>query len=773
MAQPIFRGALAKTRATVTDLEFIGQDILPNGLLFEGTTLGGLSAITFDARFGLYYALSDDRSQFSPARFYTLDIDLADGMLDTGDVSLTDVTTLRQQDRTPYAPFRIDPEGLTIDFRGRLFLAQEGQVAPIPQLNGEQIEATVARIRLGGREVEVLSASVDPKFLPTTDGSSGIRNNLAYESLTVTPNGSYLYAATENALFQDGPAATLDSGSLARILKIDASTGETVAEYAYITDQIARMPGRGGFATNGLVELLALDDNGTLLAMERSFSDGARGTVGNTGYDIKIYLVQTQGATDISGIFSIETEIDQRELVANLDTPVRKELLFDLADLGIPLDNIEGMTLGERLPDGRQTLILVSDNNFNPAQITQVLAFAIETETIPVIRAKVETPDTLRYELPDPTEGPDSDDPAIWANPLDGADSTVITTFKNGGLGVYDLAGQELQRIEPADIRYNNVDVLYNVSLGGMLVDIAVASDRANDTLAIFSIDPLTRLLTDITASTLSDPAFSIFGVDDGEATAYGLAGYTSPIDGSHYVFVTQADGAQIAQLRITDAGGGKAGATLVRMLDLPVAPGEDPADYQSEGISIDRETGIGYVTVEDELGLLAFEAEPTGSKRFDVVADIDFEAFVPDLEGVAILYGRKGNGALVVSSQGDSSFAVFDRRTWEYKGSFAIGDGRAIDAAEGCDGLEIYSGALGDAFPRGLLVAHDGSNVDAHGEPTVIVTPDDGEVQNYNSNFKYVDLRDLAKALGIRLGDRGYDPRDVPDALLDSPFGG
>lgn len=768
MARP--RLPVATERVDVTDIGFIGQVTFATGLLFDGTQVGGLSGVTYDPLAGLYYAIADDRSQFAPARFYTIDIDLADGTLDTGDVAFTDVTTLTRGDGTPYPALFIDPEGIAYDPRsGTLFVSQEGQVAPIAALPGGQIAPSVGSYDLDGSLNTLLP--VDGKFLPTRDASSGIRNNLAFESLTLSPNGRWLYTATENALFQDGPAASTASGSLARIVKFDAQTGQKVAEYAYITDPVAEAPAPGGFATNGLVELLALDNNGTLLAMERSFSAGAPGA-GGTGNIIKIFIVHTQGATDISGTFSVATEIDDGELSPFLDAPVRKELLFDLSDLGIPLDNIEGMTLGPRLADGRQSLVLVSDNNFAATQFTQVLAFALETEETPLIQARTETADALRYDNPtDTVEGPDSDDPAVWANPVDGGQSIVITTAKNGGLRSFDLAGQELQRIEPAGIRYNNVDTLYNVSLGGKLVDIAVASDRENDTLAIFSIDPATRLLTDITATTLSDDAFSIFGVDDGEATAYGLTSYTSPVDGASYVFVTQAGGAKIAQLRIEDAGGGKAGAVLVRTLELPVAPGDDPADYQSEGITIDRETGIGYVTVEGELGLLAFEAEPTGGTAFETVAPIDFAEFVPDLEGVAILYGRRGNGALVVSSQGDSSFAVFDRKTWEYKGSFAIGDGRRTDGVEESDGLEIFSGALGDAFPRGLLITHDGSNDPA----AVFPTPDDpdGEVQNFNTNFKYVDLRDMVKAVGIRLGDRGFDPRDVPDALLDSPFGG
>ena len=118
------------------------------------------------------------------------------------------------------------------------------------------------------------------------------------------------------------------------------------------------------FAVNGLVELVALDRH-TFLAMERSFSVGAPGT-GNT---IKLYVVELAGAKNISARASLAGQLDKIR-------PVQKTLLLDLDDLGIPLDNVEGMAFGPDLADGRRTLVLVSDNNFAPAQFTQFLLFA-------------------------------------------------------------------------------------------------------------------------------------------------------------------------------------------------------------------------------------------------------------------------------------------------------------------------------------------------------------------------------------------------------------
>jgi hypothetical protein len=47
-------------------------------------------------------------------------------------------------------------------------------------------------------------------------------------------------------------------------------------------------------------------------------------------------------------------------------------------DLGIFIDNIEGVTFGPKLANGKQSLLFVSDNNFSDQQKTQVLLFEVD-----------------------------------------------------------------------------------------------------------------------------------------------------------------------------------------------------------------------------------------------------------------------------------------------------------------------------------------------------------------------------------------------------------
>jgi hypothetical protein len=342
------------TRAHQPSLQFIGQAIIPTGTTFAGTTVGGLSSITYDASRNVYYVLSDDQSQINPARFYTVGIDVGPGF-GGGDVHFDAVTTLQQPGGGPYPVGGLDPEGLVLTKDRELILTSEGNANTL-------LAPFVRRYDLAGTYRGDLP--VPGYYLPTADHSSGIRFNLAFESAGVPPNGRFVFTATENALFQDGPAATVGNGSPSRILRYNLQTGRLDREYLYETDPIFEPPvPPTNFAVNGIVELLPFN-NEFLLSMERSFSVGAPGT----GNEIKLYSVALPGATNVLGVPSL----------AGFDVrPAQKSLLFDLGSLGIPLDNVEGMTLGPKLPDGRQSLVLVSDNNFAASQFTQFLLFAL------------------------------------------------------------------------------------------------------------------------------------------------------------------------------------------------------------------------------------------------------------------------------------------------------------------------------------------------------------------------------------------------------------
>ncbi len=354
---------------TVVDTEFLGEVIIPTGTIFGGTEIGGLSSITFDRGRGVYHALSDDqgnRPSDDPVRYYTVGIDLDDGALDDGDVTFVGVTQLFENKKIPFAPGGLDPEGFTLGSEGFFFMSSEGNIFADPI-----IDPFIRRYNHNGRVTADLP--IPTKYIPNgTDW--GVRFNLAFESLNMTPDGRQVVTAGEGALFQDGPASSFEAGSLARILVYDAAKHLPMAEFVYEVGPWAEPSGI--FGVNGIVEVLPIDDAGTSLVMERSFSVG--GVLGGgTGNVVSIYEVSAAGATDVLGIDAL---YDGGSPIAL--TPVSKRLVFAFDDLGIPIDNIEGMTFGPDLPDGRRTLVIVSDNNFNPTQFTQFIVLAADIQAV-------------------------------------------------------------------------------------------------------------------------------------------------------------------------------------------------------------------------------------------------------------------------------------------------------------------------------------------------------------------------------------------------------
>ena len=354
---------------TVSAVEYVGEVVIPTGTVYEGTEIGGLSSITYDRGRDVYYVLSDDqgnRSTGDPVRYYTAAINTSDGSLDDGDVEFADVTTIYERHKTPFAPGGLDPEGLVLASGGQLYMSSEGNALANPP-----IDPFINRYNLNGRVTARLP--IPDKYIPN-GVDRGVRFNLGFESLNLTPGGRQLVTAGEAALFQDGPAPSFLNGSLARVLVYDIHKKLPQAEYVYEVDPWAEPSTI--FGVNGIVEVLPIDNVGTMLVMERSFSVG--GVLGGgTGNVVTIYETSTDGATDVLGEDALYVGGSPISF-----TPMTKRVVFSFDDLGIPIDNIEGMTFGPTLPDGRQSLVVVSDNNFGAGQFTQFIVLALDIDSV-------------------------------------------------------------------------------------------------------------------------------------------------------------------------------------------------------------------------------------------------------------------------------------------------------------------------------------------------------------------------------------------------------
>src|SRR5215218_10719809 len=164
--------APAAAKGPKTDLQFLGQAIVPSGTSFGGTRVGGLSSITYDARRGVFYAVSDDPAD---VRYYTVGLDPAGP-----DVTFEAVTRLKAPGGGPYAASSLDPEGLALTKDRELIFTSEG-------LPNSLIDPFVRRYSLRGTFLD--SLPVPGPFLVPDDRSSGVRPNLGFESAGVPNNG--------------------------------------------------------------------------------------------------------------------------------------------------------------------------------------------------------------------------------------------------------------------------------------------------------------------------------------------------------------------------------------------------------------------------------------------------------------------------------------------------------------------------------------------------------------------------------------------------------
>lgn len=339
-----------------TSLEILGETAVPGNAEIDGVPVGGLSGLTFDARSGKFLALTDDRSERGSARFYRLAIDLVAG---APVVRVEAATTLRTSAGDPFPPRSLDPEGIALG-NGRIFISSEGE-AKVGQ------SPFVAEFDVDGRLLREMP--LPDRYRPAVGAEVGVRDNMGFEALALTPDDHYLFAGLENGLADESAAAAPGVPSLSRLLRWDLEQGGAPEEFLYRVEAVSLTPpSPTDLIINGLVEVIALDRD-RLLALERQWVPGV-------GVEVKLFAVSIAGLPNAGGI-------DPPASLA-LAT-AQKTLLLDFAELGLPLDNFEGMAFGPSLPDGRRALFVVSDDNFNPdLQKTFVLAFAVGFEPLAI-----------------------------------------------------------------------------------------------------------------------------------------------------------------------------------------------------------------------------------------------------------------------------------------------------------------------------------------------------------------------------------------------------
>jgi 3-phytase len=285
-----------------------------------------------------------------------------------------------------------------------------------------------------------------------------------------------------------------------------------------------------------------------------------------------------------------------------------------------------------------------------------------------------------------------SDDAAIWVDPANATNSLVVADNKaasGGGIGVFGMDGKLIQ-FRP-DGMIGNVDLRSGFPSSGLSIVLVGANNRTNNTLALWSLDTVSRTLTPVAARSIETLAPN-----------YGFCMYHSKVSGRFYAFVTPNGPGPVQQFELVDNGAGKVDATLVRSLSM---------SSTAESCVADDELGHLYVG-QEEVAVWKYGAEPDAGAERVPVDTVGAGHLVGEVEGMSIAYGAEGSGYLFVSSQGDSTIAIYDRAGGNaFIKSFKVGANGTIDAVTGTDGLDVTSLNAGTQFEQGLLVVHDETN--------------------------------------------------------------
>ena len=336
--------------------------------------LGGFSAIDY-AGTGSLYALLSDRGPDDGAVSYPCRVQLAEILTDPGAAEpvkfqLKATVPLVDSEKRPFTgrssflvaegrfAHRLDPEGVRFGADQTLYVSDE---------YGPEI----LQFDRQGKELRRLSL---PAWLkvehPSGDrqeenakNKAGRASNRGMEGLAISTDGGSLVGLMQGPLIQDGKKSSDNTkviGLSCRLLKIAIATGQT-EEYVYELDS----------EKNGNSEILAMPD-GRYLVLERD--SGA----GNDAKHRRLIAIDLRGATNIYGRKSLKAEGQQGSI-----QPVSKSVYLDLLDPAWKLagesmpEKIEGVTFGPVLNDGRRTLLVSTDNDFESSAASRIWVFAV------------------------------------------------------------------------------------------------------------------------------------------------------------------------------------------------------------------------------------------------------------------------------------------------------------------------------------------------------------------------------------------------------------
>ncbi len=343
--------ASKKNKPTLT---FLDEYVVPTKTTIKNSFIGGLSGI--DYANGQFYMVVDDSKN---PRFLTANISINQDTISA--IKFTDVVFLNDTTQTFYTENALDLESIFVDEQtNEINFISEGSIRykKNPLVFSTDIKGNLKR-----------KYEVPSMFYAKSDAKPV--HNATFEGSSKSVDQKGFWVAMEAPLQIDGVEATFKkTNSPIRITYYDKQSGKATKQFAYQLENITKKP-KEKFNVNGVTALLEYEKN-HFFVIERTYLSG----YGSYGNIIRIFNVVIDDET--TNVLNINSLKDTKY------TPVKKELILNLADIQENLtdkiiDNIEGITFGPKLSNGKQSIIIISDDNFNKydTQINQFILFEV------------------------------------------------------------------------------------------------------------------------------------------------------------------------------------------------------------------------------------------------------------------------------------------------------------------------------------------------------------------------------------------------------------
>lgn len=334
----VFIVAFLSCKKEQISLVYIDEYVVQDSLSLSNTTIGGISGI--DGYNDEYYMVVDDARN---PRILTADIEIENDKITS--VNFKKVIELRDTTSSFYKKHFLDLESIFIDADGEFNLVSEGSIR-----KGK--DPSVFSVDLERAKIE--KYSIPAYFKANSKGQP--KHNGVFEGSCKSIDNKGFWVAMEAPLEADGEEPTFHkTQSPIRITYFNKEKKEAEKQYAYELEKIDK-PSKGNVNLNGVTSILEYK-KGVFFVIERIYQSG----YGSYGNVVRIFKASVEKET--TNTLEVSSLKNQKYV------PLKKELLIDFSAVqekltdGI-IDNIEGITFGPNLSNGNQSVILVSDDNF-------------------------------------------------------------------------------------------------------------------------------------------------------------------------------------------------------------------------------------------------------------------------------------------------------------------------------------------------------------------------------------------------------------------------